>query len=183
MFFEDVPAPNKRCKDLSEMIKLYTLIFFLLSVAKCFVLGISFLISDVIAALILFFGADMFDSCYLSLFVFFTFIPVFEHFCSLGLLIQRRVPFQGKTILRTWFLIGSMLLYIIGWALAFQGYKEFKAAEYGLPSLDGWNNPEFTRLRNNEDEEHGRREERNANNNGGGNTEFQAFKGQGVAIG
>ena len=180
MFWEDVPAPNKTCKTLAEYAKLYCLLFFILSIAKCFAVGVNFLLSDLLSCLILFLGLTTFDSCFMTLFVFFTFLPFLEYVSGIGLLIQRGFPLF-KPMKQTFMTIGmvvSMIVYVVGWWLSYACYKEFKAASYGLPNAEGWQDPEYTRLRR-DDEEDGndQRNDRQPQGN------FSAFQGQGVAIG
>lgn len=186
MFWEDVPAPNKQCETLAELGKLYCLVFLIFVISKSFVLGINMLLSDLISCLIFFMGVATFDSCYMALFVFFTFLPVIDHFSTVGLRIQRGLPLFKPALqaVQNSVMFVSFAMYLVGWWLAYKCYKEFKASAYGLPAREGWQNPEYASLRQQDDEEGGQQgRRRNGQYNSQQNGNFTAFQGQGVSIG
>jgi hypothetical protein len=180
MFWPEEETPlTKRSKELAEYLKLYCLVFLLLVVAKCFVLGPLQLLGDLLAVLVLFMGTLSFDYCYLTMFVFLTLSSVVDLVARLGLLVQRRMPvFEAKLAGRTVAAVLSLILYFAGWWLTLLAYREFKAASMGL-GTDFVNDPERQRL--NRDEEHGDEEHTRRNNQNA--RAFEAFQGRGIAVG
>lgn len=176
MFPEETVAPSKKAQRLSEYVKLYCLVFVLLSVAKCFVLGPHVLISDLIAALVLFFGCMSFDYCYITVFLLFTIFSAVMYIASIGQMIQRRVSFRDKRTILALVAMGvSILIYIIGWWITFLAYKEFKACALGYARPELWTDPEEERIRA-DDEAPGEAQVRH-------DRPFTAFQGRGVAVG
>jgi hypothetical protein len=176
---EEETPPSKNCKDLADYLKLYCLIFLLLVIGKCFVLGPLQLLSDLLACLVLFFGATSFDYCYLTMFVFLTFYCVVDLINRLGILVQRGIPLlEAKLILRTVVACLALVLYFVGWWLTLIAYREFKAASLGMLGQIR-TDPERERLNN--DEENAEAEIRRRDGNSGRG--FEAFQGRGIAVG
>lgn len=180
MFFPEEETPlTKRSKELADYLKLYCLIFFLLVIGKCFVLGPLQLLSDLLAVLVLFMGTMSFDYCYLAMFVFLTLYSVLDLVAKLGLLIQRGIPvLEAKLVWKTIAVLLSLLLYCIGWWLTLIAYREFKSASLGYGN-DFINDPERERL--GRDEENHEIEQRRRFNPTG--RSFEAFQGRGIAVG
>lgn len=180
MFLPEEETPlTKRSKELADYLKLYCLIFLLLVIAKCFVLGPLQLLSDLLAVLVLFMGTMSFDYCYLTMFVFLTLYSVLDLVAKLGLLIQRGIPvLEAKLLWKTIAVVLSLILYCIGWWLTLIAYREFKSASLGF-ATEYLDDPERERLGRDEENQEIEQTRRNNQSRRG----FQAFQGRGIAVG
>jgi hypothetical protein len=170
------PSPSKEAKMISEYVKLYCLIFVLLSIGKCFILGPSELLSDLISTAVLFFGCWTFHYLLTASFLMFTLFSVIRYIAWTGRLVQKRVNFNDRgVVIRLVAMSVALCLYFIGWWITFLAYKQFKACSLGYVRPDLWTDPDRERIRTDDEvpEQGQRRQDR----------QFSAFQGRGVAVG
>lgn len=183
-------------KELKQKLWIYLIVFVAVTLIKVFVLkGQGFM--DIFNALFLYCGINAIDPCMLSFFVFISMFSLFEIVTILGTLIQHGTPlFKNGMAFPTLILFGSVALYIYGYWLVYEGYKEFKAdrkenGAVGMGGVDYSNLIGGMDLGGGDDEAgNGNRGNRgNANRGGnsgaggGGGSGFRAFQGQGVTLG
>jgi len=161
--FTQASPLSEKARSLAKQTYIFLGFFIALAIVKTFKYGQPG-VEDIIAAIIMYVGTAQQNYCYLSTFVLFTFFSFFKVFSKLGEQVQ-----NGKSMVAFFnsfdgYLLNiSLLMYIVGYYLSFQGYREMKAISF---SQEG--RGEYEIIRNQ------RRE---------GDEETDAFIGKGIRIG
>jgi hypothetical protein len=165
--------PSKWSRDLTNYLSLYALLCLIFSVIKAVVLGPQSILFDLLMAGLVFLGSCMMNFTVLAFYVLLTLFSTFDYIVKYGMMIQKgQKILTRQNLSMNLVVICSICFDIAGMWLCYEGYKEFKAVEYGFPSVDRDQNPEYTRIRPDE-----------APGPNYGSTSFQAFAGSGVQIG
>ena len=190
---EAMELPTERGKKLQNYLYIYLVVFAFITIIRMIMLsGDGFF--DLIIAMFLFCGARSGDSCMMSFFVLLTFFSFYQCFSALGLSIQKgKSLFAKDSVVINLLLFTILVLYVAGYYLCYEAYKEFKAIqkEYagqrgggggmlGGTPFDGTELADYTMGAVGGG--NGGNNRRNNNGNGGGGG-FVPFQGQGVTIG
>src|SRR3990167_1629367 len=172
-------TPSRASKRITNFVYLFLLVFLFVAIGKAFCLEFSQAVADLLAGVGLFLGASTSNDWRTTFFVFMTILPVIEYISKLGLNFQRGTRFfsSDKRGFSNIAMIGGLVIYLVGWYMAFLAYREYKALAFGLPDRPA---DENASLRSNSDDEENKPLRRDYGTNNG---PFTAFQGTGVRIG
>lgn len=180
---------TERGKELKRKLWIYLIVYVAVTLIKVLMLnGQGFM--DIFNALFLYCGINAIDPCMLSFFVFMSMFSLFQIVVVLGTLIQHgNSLFKEGMGLISFIMIVSLGVYIYGFWLVYEAYKEFKAdrKENNLGNGGGLGmGMDPGALLGGQDGGNGGGNVNTGGNSGGGgggSSGFRAFQGQGVAIG
>jgi hypothetical protein len=165
--------PSKWSRELTNYLSLFALLLLIFAVFKAIVLGPRDVLIDLLMAGLVFLGSCLMNYMTLAIYVFLSLFILFDYMVKYGVMLQKgQRVFTRANLAMNLVSLFSGFFSLAGMWLCYEGYKEFKAVAYGFPTLDGHQNPEYTRIR--PDEPPGPNY---------GSTTFEAFAGSGVQIG